>query len=199
MATEKTFHIRNMVCPRCVATVRSVLEGMGFTVLEVSLGRARVASRTGIEEEAVDRELGKHGFALIADPEQRIVEEIKISLIEYIARLENMDQPLSMSEFLSHHLATSYQHLSRIFSRSEHVTIERYLIMLKIERVKELLSYGELTLSEVAYRLKYSSVQHLSGQFKKVTGLSVSEFRETGAVHRHSLDAVGKAGEEEEW
>ncbi len=199
MESEKVLHIRNMVCPRCVATVRSVLEGMGYDVLDLTLGRARVASSASIEDSAVDRELAKHGFALIADPEEQIVESIKISLIEYITRLENTDQPLSMSEFLSHHLATSYQHLSRIFSRSEHVTIERYLIMLKIERVKELLSYGELTLSEIAYRLKYSSVQHLSGQFRKITGLSVSEFRETGAVHRHSLDAVGRTSADEEW
>jgi AraC family transcriptional regulator len=199
MAAEQVLYIRNMVCPRCVATVRSVLEAMGLEVPEISLGRARVASSTPIEEATIDRELGKHGFALIADPEQRIVENIKVSLIEYISRLENADQPVSMSAFLSHHLATSYQYLSRIFSKSEQVTIERYLILLKIERVKELLSYGELTLSEIAYRLKYSSVQHLSGQFKKVTGLSVSEFRATGAVHRHSLDAVGRPDVKEEW
>ncbi|MDH3251655.1 MAG: AraC family transcriptional regulator [Ignavibacteria bacterium] len=199
MAVEYNLHIRNMVCPRCITTVRSVLAGMGLDVRETSLGRARVFSSKPIEEGVIDGELRKQGFALITDPEQKTVENIKVSLIEYISRLENADQPVSMSSDLSHQLAMSYQHLSRIFSKSEHITIEKYLILLKIERVKELLSYGELTLSEIAYRLKYSSVQHLSGQFKKVTGLSVSEFRAAGAVHRHSLDAVGRPNGGEDW
>ncbi len=186
----RTLHIKNMVCPRCIESVRSTLDELGVDVADVELGAAHVNSLSESDMPKIRTALERRGFSLIEDPAQKTVERIKIALIGYVAGLENVDVPELVSSYLAHQLAMSYEQISRLFSRSEQMTIERFVILLKIERVKELVSYGDLTLSEIAYRLKYSSVQHLSSQFKNVTGTTVSEFRAGGAVHRHSLDAI---------
>jgi len=188
--SDSTLHIKNMVCPRCVETVYSVLTSLGLEVVDVALGIAQVKTLQTANLPAIRSALEQHGFALIEDPVQKTLERIKVALVTYVAQLDAADSPEPVSSYLAHQLALNYEHISRTFSKSENMTIERYVILLKIERVKELLSYGELTLSEIAYRLKYSSVQHLSGQFKSVTGSTVSEFKSGGAVHRHSLDSV---------
>jgi AraC family transcriptional regulator len=185
-----TLHIKNMVCPRCVESVRTALGGIGIDCVDVELGAARVNELSHASMPEIRTALERRGFSLIEDPVQKTVEGIKVALIEYVANLENADSPELVSSYLSHQLALSYEQISRQFSKSENMTIERYVILLKIERGKELVSYGELTLSEIAYRLKYSSVQHLSAQFKSITGSTVSEFKAGGAVHRHSLDSI---------
>lgn len=191
MEQSQTLLIKNMVCPRCIRTVEETLKNLGLRVEEVRLGEARVvAGPGGIPMAAVEEALRHNGFALLVDRDQQTVERVKVALIEYVNALDEVDAAPLMSGYLADRLGMSYQQLSKTFSQNEEVTVERYLILLKIERVKELLSYGELTLSEIAYRLKYSSVQHLSAQFRKIVGVSVSQYKGSGMQHRHPLDAI---------
>ncbi len=184
-------HIKNMVCPRCISTVTRVLTEAGLAVQNVSLGLAEVVPENqDINYIKINQELQKEGFELLQDPEKQIAERIKNILIDYLDHFQTHYQPITTSIFLTQKIDIPYPQLSKIFSRQEQSTIEKYFIKLRIEKVKELLSYGQLTLSEIAYELKYSSVQHLSNQFKKVTGLSVSDYKNTTATSRTSLDNI---------
>jgi AraC family transcriptional regulator len=182
-------HIKNMVCPRCISTVRETLTGLGLHVEAIQLGEVAV-SETEFQASDVDQALRKHGFELITEKEAQTITRIKATLIDYLADLETHKKLVNLSSYLSERLQVSYPNLSKTFSRFENTTIEKYLILLRIERVKELLSYQELTLSEIAYRLRYSSVQALSSQFRKVTGLSVSDYRHEATPLRKSLDTL---------
>lgn len=181
-----------MVCDRCIMTVREVLQDLGYQVESVSLGKAVI--REGPAEQQLDEiahELNGKGFELIREREQEFVEQIKAQLINYLNYIEAEDEPKKLSEYLSEQLHHNYSYLSNRFSTWENSTIEQYLIRLKIERVKELLTYQELTLSEIAWKLNYSSVQYLSNQFKKVTGETVSSFQKhMDEDSRQSLDAI---------
>jgi AraC family transcriptional regulator len=186
---EKTLlHIKNMVCPRCISTVTRVLQESGLNVEEVKLGEARIQGTPDYER--LHAALKKEGFEVIYDREKQLSESIKNILIDYLEHYQTQYEPVTTSVFLAEKLNLPYQHLSKIFSRQENITIEKYFIKLKIEKVKELLSYNQLTLSEIAYQLKYSSVQHLSNQFKKVAGISVSDYKQHPAPTRTSLDAL---------
>ena len=187
---EKQLNIRNMVCPRCVMVVRETLEGLGHEVHEVELGSAEIAYSGTLDLEEIDRQLKEYGFELIKGKNQQLVEQIKTLLIHYVQDLEENEEPPKVSAYLSEKLHQNYSSLSSVFSEQEETTIEKYLIHLKIERVKELLSYGEMTLSEIAWKLNYSSVQYLSNQFKKNVGMSVSEFKKKEEYSRKSFDAI---------
>lgn len=191
MAKQTELHIKNMVCPRCVRVVREELQALGLPLASVSLGKALVnLAEDEIDLQQVAAVLDQSGFELLVDRETQLVDAIKTALIHYLDELESADPVPKMSVFLTGRLHFSYEHLSKLFSRQEDGTIEKYFIHLKIERVKELLSYGELSLSEIAFQLKYSSVQHLSRQFKEITGFTVSEFRKHPYTHRHFLDRL---------
>ncbi|GEO02540.1 hypothetical protein AAE02nite_02040 [Adhaeribacter aerolatus] len=184
-------HIKNMVCPRCISTVTRVLTEAGLPVAEVTLGEAKLAAPdVNLDFDALNQALQQEGFELIYDREKQLSEKIKNLLIHYLEHFQTHYEPVTTSVFLSEKLNLPYQQLSKVFSRQEGTTIEKYFIRLKIEKVKELLSYNQLTLSEIAYQLKYSSVQHLSNQFKKVTGLSVSDYKSGAAATRTSLDSL---------
>ena len=188
---EKTpLYIKNMVCPRCISTVKQILTDAGLQVEEVKLGEALIQTQDLPDLEALNAALEQEGFALIYDREKQLSEKIKTLLIDYLEHYQSQYEPITTSSFLSEKINIPYQQLSKVFSRQENTTIEKFFIKLKIEKVKELLSYHQLTLSEIAFRLKYSSVQHLSNQFKKVTGQSVSEYKLTAAPDRTSLDAL---------
>ena len=178
-----------MVCPRCISTVTRVLHEQGLQVNAVQLGYAEVSGEVDLNK--IDAALQPEGFTLLLDRDHQLVEKIKNTLIDYLQHFETAYQPVTTSVFLAEKLDTDYSYLSKVFSRLEPVTIERYFILLKIERVKELLSYGQLTLSEIAHQLQYSSVQHLSNQFKKITGQSVSAYKNTLQPTRTPLDAIG--------
>jgi AraC-like DNA-binding protein len=178
-----------MVCPRCISTVTRVLQDQGLIVNQVQLGQAEVTGTPDLP--ALDAALQQEGFALLHNRDRQLVEKIKTTLIDYLQHFQTAYQPVTTSVYLAEKLDQDYQYLSKVFSRLEHITIEKYFILLKIERVKELLSYGQLTLSEIAYQLQYSSVQHLSNQFKKVTGQSVSEYKNAHQPNRTPLDAIG--------
>lgn len=181
-----------MVCDRCIMTVRSVLEDLGYEVDSVTLGKANISEQPKNEGLAqIGRELSQKGFELIADNNEALLEEIKTQLITYLKHIEESEDSLKLSVFLEKELGYNYSYLSKYFSDHSEITIEKYIINLKIERVKELLTYEELTLSEIAWKLNYSSVQYLSNQFKKITGETVSSFRKhIDEAERQSLDSI---------
>jgi len=184
-------HIKNMVCPRCVEAVQNLLVKAGYEPTKVTLGQAQLAPGTPVDPRAVAPMLREAGFDVLLDRAEQLTEQIKTVLQEYLEHLRTAPAPLTTSAFLADRFATTYSHLSKVFSRTANLTIEKYLIRMKIERVKELLSYGEMTLVQIADQLRYSSGQHLSNQFRQVTGRSVSEFRRLMQPQRLSLDSLG--------
>jgi AraC family transcriptional regulator len=183
-------HIKNMVCPRCVEAVHNLLERAGYSPKAVTLGVAELDENTPADPEDLAPLLQAAGFELLRGRAEQLTEQIKGTLAEYLEHLRTARSPLTTSAFLTDRFAATYSHLSKVFSRTAHLTIEKYLIRLKIERVKEMLSYGELTLNQIADQMRYSSGQHLSNQFRQVTGYSVSEFRRLMLPERLSLDAL---------
>jgi AraC-like DNA-binding protein len=170
--------------------VRETLEEMGFTVHDVELGKAVVGENNSISMNEVDNQLEEYGFELIHGKNQQLIEQIKALLISYVQQLEEKQEAPKLSKYLSEKVHQNYSSMSSAFSEQENITIEKYLIHLKIERVKELLSYDEMTLSEIAYKLNYSSVAHLSGQFKQVTGMSPTDYKKARDSFRKPLDSI---------
>ncbi len=179
-----------MVCNRCIMVVQQVFESLGYPPSKISLGN--VETNKPIPEADLEQlriSLENYGFALIDDTKSRIIEKIKNIIIQTI---HHSDEGLKInySEYIETQLKRDYAYLSSLFSEIEGITIEKYIILQKIERVKELLVYDELTLSEIAYKLGYSNVAYLSGQFKKVTGLTPSHFKQVKENKRKPLDEV---------
>jgi AraC-like DNA-binding protein len=180
-----------MVCPRCVEAVRSSLTGLGLTVEKVALGEAWIRTASaGLPLQRIDSRLRELGFMLIADRDAETVEQIKLALMEYLRAQEEGKHTPPKSRFLATRLGIPYRRLSVLFNRKERTGIGQYYIRLRIERVKELLTYHESTVSAIADRLGFSSVHHLSTQFKTVTGLSITKARPTVQAHRHPLDTL---------
>lgn len=179
-----------MVCRHCMEAVLGVFKELDLEVTEIKLGQATVkASQEAIDYERLRLGLEKNGFELLEDREQQLVEQIKTTVIEMIHYAENLPE-VKNSIFISEKLGVSYAYLSKLFTKNEELTIEKFIILQKIERVKELLSYEELSLSEISYNLGYSSVQHLSNQFRSVTGMSVTEFKKLDEKKRKPLNEV---------
>lgn len=181
--------IRNMVCRHCVSAVSTALKGLGLDVRHVELGLVRIGcdSLTPEQLDAVDAALASLGFERIVGSEELIVERVKQAVMEHVRTEDGCN--LNLSACIESHLGMSYDTASRVFSAVEGRTIEKYYIAQKIERVKELLGYRELTLSEIAFRTGYSSVAHLSRQFKAATGITPTEYIRTSGL-RKSLDEV---------
>lgn len=174
-----------MVCPRCVTAVEAVLQSEDIPYTEVQLGLVQLPKVLNSEQlQALKMALHKIGFEILTDPKDHIVAKIKAALLELINDPDQ--QHIKLSVYLSETLQSSYQTLSGIFSEVERTTIEKYFIRLKIEKVKELLTYNEYSLKEIAFLLHYSSVAHLSKQFKDITKLSPSEFK-TSATKQHRI------------
>lgn len=188
--STKELHIKNMVCPRCITVVRNTLEDMGLKVREVELGRALIETNTDLPVKKISDRLEEHGFELIYNKDQQLIEQIKKVLLQYVQELEESEASSKLSDYLPEQLHQNYSSLSSSFSEHEEITIEKYVIHLKIERVKELLSYGEMTLSEIAYQLNYSSVAYLSNQFKQITGMSVTDYKKARDSFRKPLDGI---------
>ena len=183
--------IKNMVCDRCKMVVKAELEKLGLDSTDVQLGMVTIPQET-IDETIFDdlsSALSKHGFELLNDKKQQLLAQLKAKIIEVVHYTEDQ-LPMNLSKFLSESLATNYNQLSTVFSELTGTTIEQFYIQQKIERAKELLSYGNLSLSEIAYLLNYSSVAHLSAQFKKTTGLTASAFKNAPNKSRRTLDEL---------
>lgn len=186
-----TIHIKNMVCNRCIKVIKDEMLKLGYSIVDIKLGEATLESTAEFNIDAIKKVLRENGFELIDSRNARIIEQIKITIIQLIQMLsEGKIENISFTEKISEKLNLSYQYLSTLFSNSEGITIEKFIILQKIEKVKELIVYDELTLSEIAYRLGYSSVQHLSNQFKKVTGLTPKHFKKIRDTKRNPIDKI---------
>lgn len=182
--------IKNMVCPRCVAAVRAAIERSGFMALGVRLGEADIVPDPDAAGLARLRgDLEALGFELLDDRRAQLVERIKTAVIELV---HYDDRPLrvNLSDWIAGRTGADYGSASRLFSEMCGITVEKYFIAQKIERVKELLVYGGLSLAQIADAVGYSSAAHLSRQFKSVTGLTPSRFRRLGELRRRSLDEI---------
>jgi len=182
--------IKNMVCDRCIMVVQSELEKLELNLLSVELGEVEISDILSDEQvKLVAARLEAFGFSILANKESRTVEKIKTLIIDLIRKKGNYLKT-NLSDYLVQHIHQDYGSLSSLFSEVEGVTVEKYFINQKIERVKELLVYDELTLSEIAHQLHYSSVAHLSSQFKKVAELTPSDFKKLKTKRRRTLDSL---------
>jgi len=183
-------YIKNMVCNRCIMVVKNELDKLGFKTVNISLGEVELAiDLTESKKISLNNHLKTLGFELIDDKKSRIIEQIKSFIIEIIQQ-NNGELKSNLSDFLSNNLNHDYTYLSNLFSEVEGTTIEKYYIAQKIEKVKELLVYDELSLSEIAFQMNYSSIGYLSNQFKKVTGLTPTHFKNIKENKRKPLDEV---------
>jgi AraC-like DNA-binding protein len=173
--------------------VKAEMEKLDLHPVNIALGEVV------IEEKAIDKDKLNHlaaslknvGFELIDDKRSKLIEQVKTFIIDIIHYKD--EQPnKKFSELLSNHVHHDYSYISNLFSEVEGITIEQYILNQKIEKVKELLLYDELSLSQIAFQLHYSSTAHLSSQFKKLTGLTPSQFKQLNIRNRKSLDDVGK-------
>lgn len=185
-------YIRNMVCHRCKMVVRTELEKLNLHPVNIALGEVVIEEKemNKDQQSKLSDALKDVGFELIDDRRSKLIEQIKTFVID-IVHYKDEQPKKNYSELLSQHLHHDYSHLSNLFSEVEGITIEQYIINQKIEKVKELLMYDELSLSQIALQLGYSSTAHLSAQFKKLTGFTPSQFKQKGRQSRKSLDDVG--------
>ena len=183
-------HIKNMVCNRCIMVVQATLTDIGLQPISVELGEVLIEGQIDqLKMQQLESVLSDLGFELMNDKKEQLIEKIKMLLINLVQE-HNNDLKINLSDFLSQKLNQDYHTISKLFSEVEGITIEKYFIAQKIEKVKELLVYDERSLSEIAYQLQYSSVAHLSNQFKKVTGLTPTHFKNIKDVKRKPLDGV---------
>jgi AraC family transcriptional regulator len=182
--------IKNMVCQRCIMTVESVLNSLNMPFTKISLGEVELPAKPGEDErKQIEKSLKTFGFELIETRVNKIIDDIKQALMEYLY-LGTDAQNIKLSSFITNKIPNDYSYLSDLFSSIEGRTIEQFFILQRIEKVKELLVYDQLSLTEISYQTGFSSVHHLSSQFKKVTGLTPSHFRKIGAAKRKSPDSI---------
>lgn len=179
-----------MVCDRCIKVVKDELEKLDLKVKEIRLGEVIIESEKPVNHNKLQEILSPLGFDLLEDKTVRIIDRIKTLIIEMIHYGKELKSGENISDFLAREIGKDYNSLSSLFSGIENITIEKFVILQKIEKVKEFLFYNELTLSEIAYKLGYSSVAHLSSQFKQVTGMTPSEFKKSKGNLRKPLDQV---------
>ena len=189
---QKTqLRIKNMVCDRCKMAVEQVLKDVGLTPERIDLGEVWVSDvPTEAQLAQLKTRLEALGFELLDDQRQQMIERMKTAIIKLVHHHQG-NKTLNLSVYLSQLLHRDYSALSKLFSEVTGLTIERYFIMQRIERVKELIRYDELTLTEIAYQMNYSSVGHLSSQFRSVTGMTPTQFRFLKTAQRANLDEVG--------
>lgn len=186
-----TLHIQNMVCDRCVLVIETALSALGLQVESVHLGKAEVM-RTGDKPtlKEIEKELNRFNFGIIQDEKAKLAESVKTVLINLLDSGTLEQEDISLSDYLAKKLTKNYATISRVFSKHEEITIEKYFIRLKIEKAKELVAYNELSFSEIAYKLGYKNLQHLSRQFQQQTGMSMSEYQKLQDPERKSLDKL---------
>ena len=175
----KSYKIRNLVCDSSMLLLKDILNHSGFIVHDIKRGSITLSYDPALlTESTLEQLLNKYRMEIIRDRDEQLVEGIKIAVHELIHQLNNVNSIIQRSDYLVDKLGRSYQYLSKLFSKYEPQTLEKYIILQKIERVKTLIDHDELTLSEIAYIMEYSSVQYLSNQFKQITGISVTEYKQ---------------------
>ena len=189
--TTRTINLKNMVCNCCIKIIQLELENVGVKVEKALLGEITILyDIKAITYREIEEIIFKNGFEVITDKDKILAEQIKIAVIELIHYAGNKSSIIRNSDYLVEKLGYSYQYLTSVFTSIENTTLEKFIILHKIEKVKELLEYGELSLSEIAYQMEYSSVQYLSTQFKNITGVSVTDYKKSG-LNRKPLDKIG--------
>ncbi len=186
----RQFNVKNLNIRGAAMLLKEKLEQEGFAVEKIGPGIIQLDNSFAIDNEKFSALLERYGFEIIPDKDQLLVEQIKQAVIELIHYMNNMNSVVRKSEYLVEKLGKSYSYLSRIFSNYEPITLEKYIILQKIERIKELIDQDELTLSEISYLMDYSSVQYLSNQFKKITGFSVTEYKNNAAGRKRYIDQL---------
>ena len=181
-----------MVCNRCVLMVKQEFETLGVKPIDVRMGEVELTKELSkSQHEKINEKLAGLGFEILSDQKQKLIEKVKNLLIGKI-QTGQIEEHFKLSDFLSKKLNKDYSSISRLFSEVEGLTLEQYFILQKIEKVKELLVYGEFNLNEISYNLGYSSTSHLAAQFKKATGLTTGHFKKIAALHRQPLDNVNR-------
>ncbi|HET8855439.1 MAG TPA: helix-turn-helix transcriptional regulator [Salinimicrobium sp.] len=183
-------YIKNVVCQRCKISVREILSRLEIPFKEVSLGEA-VLERKITEQDLVriQKEFDQVGFEILLDRNERLVNRIKSIIIATVYKIENTESR-RLSTILSERLHYDYSHLTHIFTKEEGMSIQKYQNKIKIERIKELLEYGELNVSQIAQEVGYNSAAYLSTQFKKATGKNPSQYRLLERKMRNDLDSL---------
>ena len=178
METINEINIKGMVCNRCISAIEEIFSTNGFPTSSVTLGKVVFKRQVdGVKKGELKKILSTLGFDLISDKNERLLASMKETIDEWSHVDENSRRNRKLSDYLSEKFGKNYDSLGEFFSRYEGKTIERYFISRRIEKVKELLVYSDLPLSEIAFKTGYSSAHHLSSQFKKVTGFNPSELR----------------------
>jgi AraC family transcriptional regulator len=182
--------IKNMVCPRCIMSVEEILKENNFQFNYVHLGEVELSENpTTSQLQKLSQDLNKVGFELLDNQKKQLIEQIKSLLIQKVQQ-GNIEEHFSIYKFFTENIFKDYSSLSKLFSEVEGITIEQFFIFQKIEKIKEWLSYNQLSLSEIAFNLGYSSVSHLSAQFKKLTGMTPTRFKTLGPSHRKPIDKI---------
>ena len=182
--------IKNMVCNRCITAVEDVFRNSEIDFVSVNLGWVETSNDLSNNKlQKLNENLQKIGFEILENASQKQIEIIKKLILEKVQNLD-INEDFLLSKYLSEQLNKEYSNISKIFSQTENITLEQYFILQKIEKVKELLIYRELTLSQIADKLGYKTVQHLSQQFKKTTGFSPSQFQELKEKKRLPIDLI---------
>jgi len=183
--------VKNMVCGRCIKVVKDILDETGISFNTVELGKIKTNEEiTATQYEILKKKLVSEGLDLMEDEKAMLAEQIKNIIVDLVYNKDLNDFKKNLSVYLSETLHKEYTALSQLFSSLENTTIEQYFILQKLERVKEMLVYDHLSLSEIAWKLGYSSVAHLSTQFKKTTGFTPSQFREMKEHKRLTIDKI---------
>jgi AraC family transcriptional regulator len=186
----RTFHLKNMVCSCCIHLIRKELAVEGIEIHDVKLGTLVLSiDPKKISWKKIEILLESLGFEIIRDKEKALVEQIKLAVIELVHN-STYNAMVRNSDYLVERFGMSYPYISSLFSKHENTTLEKLIISNKIEKVKELIEYGDLTLSEIAYMMGYSSVQYLSTQFKSVTGVSVTDYKANPFRERKGVDGI---------
>ncbi|MBJ7882612.1 helix-turn-helix domain-containing protein [Gelidibacter salicanalis] len=187
---NESIHIKNMVCPRCITAVSYILEQLAIAYVSVNLGEVKLRSSIDVKAKAdLSKRLQNAGFSLIDDRKSQLIEQMKTLVVDKIHHSsEELD--IKWADYIGDNIHLDYKYLSALFSSVESITFEQFIICQKIERVKELIVYDELTLSEIAFKMNYSSVAYLSNQFKKITGLTPTQFKKSIDKNRKCLDEI---------
>ena len=177
-----------MVCPRCIMSVESILKENKFDAEYVRLGEIEITNTPDkIQLQKFSDDLNKVGFELLDDQKKQLIEKIKTLLIQKVQE-GKIEFHFSIHTYIAQHIFKDYSSISKLFSQVEGITIDQFFILQKIEKTKEWLIYNELSLSQIAFNLGYSSTQHLSGQFRKLTGMTSTKFKSLGNGHRITID-----------
>ena len=182
--------VKNMVCNCCIRIIRMELEAIGVEIPEIRLGEITITfdpQETPFVQ--IEKCLNTNGFEVVEDKDKMLLEQVKHAVIDLVHH-STFNAMVRNSDYLVERFGVSYQYLSSLFSKAEGTTLEKYIIAQKIEKAKELIQAGDLTLSEIAYMMGYSSVQYLSTQFKSVTGISVSDYKRDPGPNRKSIDML---------